>query len=180
MENLTNFKKKICLLGAFGWVKTSLIQRFVYERFDEKYLTTLGVNISQKIMPPIRPGNGQGLIQYTFLIWDIAGVEKFTPMNKTYYSGASAGIAVADLSRPDTMNQLEGILAKFSEAAPEAPVIILGNKLDLVEFTAEVKDQLKTVANNLNHEHIFTSAKTGYGVENAFIKIAQKLADSDG
>ena len=53
-------KKKICLLGTFAVGKTSLTERFVHGRFEEKYLTTIGVKISQKIMPPVQaPGGGR-------------------------------------------------------------------------------------------------------------------------
>ena len=41
-------------MGSFVVGKTSLIERFVYNRFDEKYLTTIGVKISQKVLPPVQ------------------------------------------------------------------------------------------------------------------------------
>lgn len=41
-------QKKICLLGDFAVGKTSLIRRYVEERFDESYLSTIGVHMSRK------------------------------------------------------------------------------------------------------------------------------------
>ena len=41
-------KKKICMLGAFGVGKTSLVRSFVESIFSEDYLSTIGVQISQK------------------------------------------------------------------------------------------------------------------------------------
>ena len=40
--------KKICLLGDFAVGKTSLVQRFVYALFDDKYISTIGVKVSRK------------------------------------------------------------------------------------------------------------------------------------
>ena len=77
MEETFLIKKKICLLGAFAVGKTSLVERFVYDRFDEKYLTTIGEKISQKLLPPVQDTRSGQLCQHNVLIWDIAGLEKF-------------------------------------------------------------------------------------------------------
>ena len=99
---MTAVKKKICLLGSFAVGKTSLIERFVYNRYDEKYLTTIGVKISQKVLAPIDDPQGGRMIQHTFLIWDIAGLEKFDKVVKNYFRGAAGALAVADLTRPES------------------------------------------------------------------------------
>ena len=72
MEKVTPIKKKICLLGSFAAGKTSLTARFVHDRFDEKYLITIGVKISEKTMPPLELTEHGKFIQHTFLLWDIA------------------------------------------------------------------------------------------------------------
>ena len=43
-------KKKICMLGAYGVGKTSLVRRYVYSIFSEKYLSTVGVKIDKKVV----------------------------------------------------------------------------------------------------------------------------------
>ena len=60
-------QKKICLLGDFAVGKTSLIRRFVEDRFDDRYLSTIGVKISRKPME---------MSEFTLnlLIWDLAPV----------------------------------------------------------------------------------------------------------
>jgi GTPase SAR1 family protein len=62
---------KICLLGDFAVGKTSLVRQFVEGRFDEKYLSTIGVKVSRKIVS--RPN-----LELHFLLWDLAGRERFT------------------------------------------------------------------------------------------------------
>ena len=88
MDKAITIKKKICLLGSFAVGKTSLIDRFVNNQFEEKYLTTIGVKISQKILPPVQDEQRQRNIQHTFLIWDIAGLEKFDHVTDNYLRGA--------------------------------------------------------------------------------------------
>jgi small GTP-binding protein len=175
MDKITSYKRKICLLGSFAVGKTSLIERFVHNRFDEKYLTTMGVKISQKIIPPIQnPQNGLPT-QYTFLIWDIAGAPEFDTANLNYYRGAAGALAVADLTRPDTLLQLQDICDKFRSVSPVAKLLILGNKLDIFQENEETVRVLQKTASGFSTEYLLTSAKTGERVENAFLTLAEKM-----
>ena len=120
MDKTTAVKKKVCLLGSFAVGKTSLSERFVYNRFDEKYLTTIGVKISQKILPPFQdPRSGQ-FIQHNFLIWDIAGLGKFGKVALNYFRGAAGALTVADLTRPETIGDLSEFCKKFRSVCPDS------------------------------------------------------------
>lgn len=168
-------KKKICLLGTFAVGKTSTVQRFVYSRFDDRYLTTIGVFVSQKLMPPMEiPGRAERL-QFNLLVWDIAGMDRFDTLVENYYRGAAGALAVGDLTRPDSFNQLEEICRRFRSVNPEAALVIVGNKVDLAapdEATSAVMDRLahayKTVA-------LTTSAKNGENVETAFTQLTRQM-----
>ena len=59
-------QKKICLLGAFGVGKTSLVRRFVDTIFSDAYLTTVGVKIDKKLITV-------GSEQMALILCDIAG-----------------------------------------------------------------------------------------------------------
>jgi small GTP-binding protein len=125
-------KKKICMVGSFGVGKTSLVEKFVYNRFDDKYLSTLGVKVSQKLLPPVHHPHIDLPRQFMFLLWDIAGIDKFDTITKNYYRGAAGALAVADLTRPETIKNLTEYFEKFLTLNPEGKLIILGNKDDLV------------------------------------------------
>lgn len=175
MDESSLIKKKMCLLGSFAVGKTSLIERFVYSRFDEKYLTTIGVKISQKILPPFRsPGNGK-FIQYNFLIWDIASMEKFDKVVMNYYRGAAGALAVVDLTRPETIPELVIICDRFLSVNHKAQLLIIGNKLDIFQENDKMNSRLKKTASSFSTEYILTSAKTGTRVEDAFFKLAKKI-----
>ena len=70
-------QKKICMLGAFGVGKTSLVRRYVQSIFSDSYLTTVGVKIEKKTLEV----NGESLIM---LLWDIAGEDEVSPIRTSY------------------------------------------------------------------------------------------------
>lgn len=168
-------KRKICLLGTFGVGKSSLVQRFVNNRFSDKYLTTVGISISQKLMPPVHCGQNGNTVQHTFLIWDIAGLEKFDQVVMNYFRGASGALTVGDLTRPETADSLATIANKFLSVNPKAAMVTIGNKLDLTRNRSRTLSGFKQLATDFGSELILTSAKTGERVEDAFNLLSQKI-----
>jgi small GTP-binding protein len=175
MEKAASFKKKICLLGSFAVGKTSLVARFVHNRFDEKYLTTIGVNVTQKTLPPLQNLRNGPFHQYTFLIWDIASMEKFDSVVVNYYRGAAGALAVADLTRPETISHLQDLCGKLHSVAPEAELLILGNKSDLFQRDGKTTNLLEETASGFSTKYLLTSAKTGERVEEAFLTLAKRI-----
>lgn len=171
-DKVMAYKKKICMIGAPGVGKTSLVRRYVYDLFEDKYLSTIGVKISQKICPPMKTPDGQP-IQYTFLLWDIEGVEDLLPAVRNYYMGASGALVVTDLTRKDTIEAIPDMIEGFRKASPEAEVVLAGNKLDLVTMYEENLEILAGIKNNKGLPSFLTSAKSGQNVENAFFKFVE-------
>lgn len=173
-------KRKICLLGTFGVGKTSLVQRFVNNRFSEKYLTTVGLSVSQKTMPPIYHEADGDPVQHMFLIWDIAGIEKFDSVASNYFRGASGALAVGDVTRPETADVLAKILDRFFSVCPQAAVVTIANKIDLISDPESRCAGYHQLSADLGSELILTSAKTGERVEDAFCLLSQKIESPKG
>jgi small GTP-binding protein len=165
-------QKKICLLGDFAVGKTSLVRRFVEGMFDEKYLSTLGAKVDRKSL--VVPKSGDS-VKMKLLIWDIAGGEKFSMMVRSYYNGASGAVLVCDLTRPETIASLERYTQDFWNINPNTPVIIAGNKIDLVNEVEEVTAQLADTASRYQASWFVSSAKTGENVETLFQILGQSL-----
>ena len=163
------------MLGSFGVGKTSLVERFVYDRFDDKYLSTLGVKVSQKLLPPVSHPRDDHPKQFMFLLWDIASVDKFNSVTKNYYRGAAGALVVADLTRPETTNNLNDYCEKFLTLNPKGKLIILGNKDDLVAEDEPTRDILKETATSFSTDFLLSSAKSGKNVEESFLLLAQKF-----
>ncbi len=156
--------KKIILTGSFCVGKTSLISRYVYQRFPIGYQTTLGVRIDKKV-------SSYNDTQVSMIIWDIGGEQTQARIPESYYLGSSGVIYVFDVSRPSSFfNMMEDL--KFIEAKlPKVPIITVGNKTDLLDERTfeEVKSILPINAD------FFTSAKEGTNVENVFLRLAEAM-----
>lgn len=168
-------RKKICLLGEFGVGKTSLVRRFVYNKFEEKYLSTIGVHISHKAM--IIPAIGSTALEHqlNLILWDLAHIDKFSAMIKNYFRGANGAIVVFDLTRLQKIQDTNTFLEPFLEMNPQAQLIIAGNKLDLVHEQSAPMEQLLHISKTYRAPFKLTSAKTGENVEQLFNELATLL-----
>lgn len=165
--------KKVCLLGDFAVGKTSLVRRFVYDRFDEKYLSTIGVKVSRKTV--LVPQSESSVVEMTLMLWDLAGSEDFELMRATYMRGAAGAILVCDLTRPDTLRNLDAYVEDLQAVAPEALCVLAANKSDLDDQVISAA-QVASFAEKIHAPFYFTSAKTGAEVEIMFRELAQALA----
>lgn len=155
--------KKIILVGHFGVGKTSLVSQFVHQKFSDHYLTTIGVKIDKKLVEV----DGQ---KVSLILWDIAGETSSTKVPKNYILGAQGIMYVFDCTRPDTYEKMAQDIFTFRKEIPNAALTVLGNKSDLVEDASIEKIQKVT-----DVEVLFTSAKTGLNVEEAFISLTKNL-----
>jgi small GTP-binding protein len=170
--------KKICLIGDFGVGKTSLIRRFVDRQFSDKYLSTVGVKISKKVVDV--PGlDKEKPLQIQLMIWDLEGHTKFKSIAPSYIQGSSAAIIVADLTRVETVQNLTERLELFCQYSPNNPMIIAFNKADLLD--PEKVGQVMATTDINKHPLVIgtytTSAKTGDNVDFMFEEISKKLAE---
>jgi len=154
-------RKKILLIGDFNVGKTSLIRRYVDNAFDDKYLTTIGVKISKKKLLLNEE-------ECELLIWDLEGATPQKSIPKTYYGGAAGAIFVGDVSRFETIKNLDGHIEVFKQINPNGSYVIAYNKSDLLKL-----DQIKSLQ---NIENVFlTSAKKDINVDKMFISLAKEI-----
>lgn len=174
--NTLQLHKKICLLGTFGVGKTSLVRRFVYNKYEDTYQSTIGVKVSQKRLPPLENSRKE-LVQFNFLVWDIEGVEKATPQVNNYLVGAHGFLLVGDLTRMETIEALPIIAGFARKIAPRAPLLLAGNKADLVPDGDESAAALGKVADHLSAPNLLTSAKDSRNVEACFMQLGLLIAE---
>lgn len=166
------FSKKICLLGEFSVGKTSLVRRFVYDRFDDKYISTIGVKVSRKtIVIPYK----NDVADVTLMLWDLAGSEEFTKVRASYLRGSAGAILVCDLTRKDTLLQLSSYVRDLHSVSPDAELIIAANKSDLMTQHQITVEQISEAANQIGAAFYLTSAKHGDDVESVFRQLAKQL-----
>jgi len=154
-------QKKICLLGAPGVGKTSLVRRFVESLFDERYLTTIGVKVDKKAVTV-------GSATVTLMLWDIAGAEEHFTVPSTYIKGAAGYLLVVDASRPETVDAARELVLQVTRDIGPLPHVMVVNKIDLADVTID-----PGAAGPGTAAAVRTSAKTGEGVEDAFLRLAE-------
>jgi small GTP-binding protein len=162
-------QKKICMVGSFATGKTSLIARYVYSIFSEKYQTTVGVKIDKKTV------NYQDK-EVNLILWDLYGEDEFQNVRMSYLRGSSAYLLVVDGTRHHTLEKAFGLQIKVEETIGKVPFILIVNKSDLIDEWEINIDEI----DNLIHKGwsvIQTSAKTGRGVEEVFQTIAKKMLE---
>lgn len=169
---MQEISKKICLLGSFAVGKTSLVQRFTYNRFDERYISTLGVKVSQKSLLFQRATASTKL---NMMIWDIDGRSEWNNVRASYLRGASGALLVCDVTRAQTLEELIGFVDAFRAGCLESNLILVANKTDLIDDAEITNPQLAQFAASLSAKLYLTSAKTGDGVEDAFRYLGQLL-----
>ena len=160
-------QKKICMLGGFAVGKTSLVARFVTSVFSDKYLTTVGVKIDKKQVDV----DGKAV---TLMLWDIYGQDEFQNVQTTQLRGMSGYLLVVDGTRRATLETARQMQRKATEAVGDVPFILLINKSDLAAQW-EIDEQLMFKLVEQGWRVIRTSAKTGEGVEDAFMALAKAM-----
>jgi small GTP-binding protein len=160
------YKFKFIIVGDHEVGKTSIIMRFVENRFSMDYRATIGLNIMAH--------------NYNFLdtmihlmIWDIGAQKFFRRVRRTYYQGAHSAFLVFDLTNRSSFDHLENWYDELKGfVSKDIPIVVVGNKTDLKEERQVSYQEGVSLANKLKASYIETSAKTGENVEDAFSLIS--------
>ena len=137
-------------------------------------------------------------------LWDTAGQETYKSVTRSYFRGASGALLVYDITRRATFTHVTDWLADLRQIAePDIVVVLVGNKSDLAPAStasgSEANEQggegaeeaSSSAAENRRQvtreeaeawckandvlKFVETSAKSGEGVENAFLEVAQRI-----
>src|SRR3989449_11625997 len=131
MTKQKQLKSKICLVGDKAVGKTSLIRRYTINMFDEEYLTTIGTHVTKKEARILMPEYDL-LVDLGMTIWDIMAEKGFREMLKdAYFYGTNGVLAVVDLSRRRTLDDLDDWVDGVEHEVGKVPVVIAVNKADL-------------------------------------------------
>jgi small GTP-binding protein len=177
MRQTLSLKLKICLLGDGAVGKTSLIDRFVTNEFSEDYLLTVGTRTSKKEILISNPRLGRD-IHLTLLIWDIMGQYNFRKiLHSTFLKGAKGAIIVCDLTRRETLENLDRWVDTLFVEGQVMPFLVVANKNDLKSKYEFNKNDVDKIAKAYMTTTLTASAKTGENVEKAFQLIGEKIIE---
>jgi small GTP-binding protein len=161
-------KRKICLLGAPGVGKTSLVARFVKSIFSEKYQATVGAKVDKKTVQV-------GGEDVQMVIWDMAGDSSECVSRSPYLRGAAGHLIVADGTQPESIEEALRMAHEVVAHEGAVPLVFLVNKNDLSNLWRVSPAEIERLGADHGKPFV-TSAKTGEGVEQAFVTLAEKMA----
>ncbi|WP_433927785.1 Rab family GTPase [Sorangium cellulosum] len=164
-------RRKVCVLGATGVGKTSLVARFARSIFSESYRTTIGVTIETR---RVRSDDRE----LDLILWDLSGEDEFQDVQISYVRGAAGFLIVIDGTRRATVETGLRLHAAARGIAGELPSVIALNKADLTaawEIDEAAEARLRRAGLLVTR----TSARTGAGVEGAFSALARAMLASE-
>eukprot|EP00826_Nyctotherus_ovalis_P056652 TRINITY_DN7693_c0_g1_i20.p1 TRINITY_DN7693_c0_g1~~TRINITY_DN7693_c0_g1_i20.p1 ORF type:complete len:187 (-),score=65.09 TRINITY_DN7693_c0_g1_i20:247-807(-) len=166
---------KVMILGDSGVGKTSILEQYVNQVFTGKYKVTIG---SDFLTRDLTINEEKIKLQ----IWDTAGQEKYRSLSLAYYRGADACVFVYDITDKSSFANVDTWMETFFAQVPDSqtgsfPVVVVGNKVDK-EGRAVTSDAAKRWTRSHSDVALFeVSAKTGEGVETAFMEIGRLLVN---
>ena len=172
---MSSFKLKILLIGAAAVGKTSLVQKFIRNRFATNYKLTVGVDILTK---DVEFKSGEVA---TLSIWDIGGQQRFEFIRSTFYKGAAGVLLVFDLTREQTYIETRKWLTEIRQFSNEnIPFVLIANNVDLLEDVEEVidREEARAFAEKGGSIYIETSTETGINVDDAFTELTRRIIES--
>lgn len=165
---------KLVLLGESAVGKSSLVNRFAKDRFDEFRQSTIGAAfLTQSIR--LEPDT-----VIKFEIWDTAGQERYKSLAPMYYRNANCAVVVFDLTSSTSLGRAKSWVKELQLQASENIVIALaGNKADLTSKREVDREEAEEYAREAGLLYFETSARSGENVKEMFKAIAERMPVED-
>ncbi|KAL8581007.1 Ras-related protein Rab-9B [Nucella lapillus] len=166
---------KVVLLGDGGVGKSSLMNRFVSNKFDSQSFHTIGVEFLNKDV----------IVDdetYTMQIWDTAGQERFKSLRTPFYRGADCCLLTFAVDNLQSFCNLSMWRKEFLYYADiqdgvTFPFVIIGNKVDMDGRQVTSEEARSWCSANGNVPYFETSAKDSTNVEKAFLAAVRRLRE---
>ncbi|KAJ3449312.1 ras-related protein rab11 [Anaeramoeba flamelloides] len=160
---------KIVLIGDSGVGKSNLLTRFTRNEFNLESKSTIGVEFATKSVQL------DGLTVKA-QIWDTAGQEKYRAITSAYYRGAVGALLVYDTTKYESFVNVEEWLEELrSNIDNDILILLVGNKIDLVESRTVQTKEAKKFAEEHDLLFIETSAKDSTNVELGFLTLLEEI-----
>jgi small GTP-binding protein len=165
------FRFKIVMLGDGAVGKTAMTTRFTQDSFNTDYKRTIGADFAVKRMeiPDIDA-------QVTLQCWDLSGQPRFEFVRQGFYRGARGGLLLYDVTRRRTFLNIDRWKEEtFTNTGKNIPLVVVANKIDLVESRAVAKKDGQAYAKENGFIYVESSALTGENVEEAYVNLCKRI-----
>ena len=179
MSKNTKNDIKIIVVGNSGTGKTSFVNKWIKDSFDETYKATIVSEFSYKIVEYKEKS-------YKIQLWDLAGMDQNICITKIFSKDSHGCIVLSDITDEKTLTEC----VKWKNTVDETtkfldgsniPSILIRNKIDLLEENNENdndEDMIKDFCEKNKFLKCFkTSAKTGTNIEEAMLFLISNIVD---
>lgn len=166
---------KVIVVGNGQVGKTSMITRFAKGIFTNEYKKTIGVDFLEKKM--YLNAHGEDV---TFLLWDTAGQEEYDAITRTYYKGAGACILAFSTTDRDSFDAIESWHKKVRDECGNIVMVLVQNKVDLLDQAVMSKDEVETIAKKLRLKLYRTCVKDDMNVSEVFTQLGGEFIRGGG
>lgn len=159
---------KIVLLGEGRVGKTSIVVRYVKQKYDPRMESTLQASFLKKQITV-----DGSTVQLN--IWDTAGQERFHALGPIYYRDADGALLVYDITYGDSLKRVKEWVKELRKMDRNIPIAIAGNKIDLEKDRHVPEKEALSYTKSINAIHMHTSAKLGRGLEEVFTQLSRAI-----
>lgn len=161
---------KICIVGEANIGKTSLFQRYVYDKFTSHYKATIGADFLTKELVA-----NENI--YVLQLWDTPGQARFESLGLAFYKGVQAVILAYSVTDPNSVDRFAYWYDRIKDNNDQRkiPGVVVGLKMDLIAEENQTQKKAKKFADEnglLYHE---CSAKDLVNVNVTFQKVMESI-----
>lgn len=163
---------KLLALGDSGVGKTTYLYRYTDNKFNPKFITTVGIDFREKrvVYNTQGPNGTSGKpFKVHLQLWDTAGQERFRSLTTAFFRDAMGFLLMFDLTSQQSFLNVRNWMSQLqANAYCENPdIILIGNKADLPDQREVNEQQAQELAAKYSIPYFETSAATGQNVEQA-------------
>jgi Ras-related protein Rab-24 len=175
--NMMRIDMKVVLLGKEYSGKTSLVERFLSERFagENRYQNTIGAAYGEKTVNV----KGKDMV---LGVWDTAGSERYQAMSKMYYRNAKAAVICYAVNDAESWEKVLFWVKELAKTEPDCSIYICATKIDLVK--GRNKDRCvdyhttTDLVDSIKGKLFETSSKTGENITELFHQVAMDYLEN--
>ena len=174
MDKSSSIGLKIIIIGDTSTGKTSIVTKYIYNKFSESYKATIVSQFDFKII------KYKDQI-YRLQFWDLAGQDRSPEMTKLFCQDTNGVIICCEVnkkeSRDNTLKWKENLINNRIDIK-KITLVLCENKCDLLNDNYENFQELKNFSINNEFNQCFrTSALNGFGIEDMIIFIVEDIVN---
>lgn len=156
---LSEIKKlKVLVLGDVLVGKTSFMNRFAFDYFDESYDPTIGIGFQARSIQVDET-------RVKLSLWDASGQERFRSLISSYCQGCSIAFLVYDTTNRSSFEKI----SHWHQLVESCTVVVvIGTKSDLADLREVTFEEGHCLADLLKASFIEVSSKTNSNIQLAF------------